>query len=200
VSVCVCVCGVCVVCVRVFVECVHVESCTDRQKNRQTDRWILHLPTLGNPLCIITHLVILFQFVQEALFPQLNWPVDEVQVEVLQLQVLQRGLTSWEDIITTVIRAPMSDKYSIQRLHFTFRLAPLSICRVAIWQVKRHWRSLEKATQSVAYSERDHSFLSLPTGPNPVNVIKMTTKYAIQNVVYLSNSPSLLHFMLLHSA
>jgi len=65
-------------------------------------------PALGNPLCIITHLIILFQFVQEALFPQLNWPVDEVQVEVLQLQVLQRILASWEDIITTMLRVPVS--------------------------------------------------------------------------------------------
>jgi len=35
--------------------------------------------------------------------------MNEVEVKVLQLQVLQRGLTSWEDIVTTEICTPISD-------------------------------------------------------------------------------------------
>ena len=35
--------------------------------------------------------------------------MDEVEVKVLQLQVLQRGLTSWEDIVTIEICTPISD-------------------------------------------------------------------------------------------
>ena len=67
-----------------------------------------HPPRSGPPLVIPQPL--LWSEVAEFLVPLLDLygPVDEVQVEVLQLQVLQGILASWEDIITTMLCVPMS--------------------------------------------------------------------------------------------
>ena len=68
-----------------------------------------HLPAGSDPPLVIPQ-PLLWSEVAEFLVPLLDiyGPVDEVQVEVLQLQVLQGILASWKDIITTMLCVPVS--------------------------------------------------------------------------------------------
>ena len=73
-----------------------------------TTCYTLYLPAFCLPVRIIAQFLLILQIVKIRSLCYCQWPMVEVEVEVVQLQVLERELAGWEDIFWGVVSAPES--------------------------------------------------------------------------------------------
>ena len=85
-----------------------------------------HFPTLGNGLTAITQFTIITQLPHLCIFLQSLWPVNEVEIKVLQLKVLQGDFARGQYILLSKISYPATSERTSAR---TFKQ---KVCNVII--------------------------------------------------------------------
>ena len=65
-----------------------------------------HLPGVCHAIRVISQLVILSYIAVCGSLPECHWPVDEVEVQVVQLEVLEGNLAGRKDILLRMLSVP----------------------------------------------------------------------------------------------
>ena len=68
---------------------------------------LTYLPGLCHVIWVISQLIVISKIGKRSSLPYRHWPVDEVEVQVVQLEVLESGLASWKDVLPCMVVVPV---------------------------------------------------------------------------------------------